>query len=116
MIQVGLEGYAKLDTEKYDEGEENPILKDIWKKMPTEARKSEAMGNDFAYGDLMPEDKDYYRFNGSFTTPPCTEGVKWFVLKKPMTVSKEQIKQFFDVMKHTNNRNIQKTGARVIVK
>lgn len=100
----------------FEEGEENPILKSIWEKMPAEERKSENIDGELAYNKLMPEDKDYYRFNGSFTTPPCTEGVKWFVLKKPMSASKEQIKQFFDVMKHANNRGIQKTGARVIVK
>jgi carbonic anhydrase len=42
----------------------------------------------------MLQNKDYYRFNGSFTTPPCTEGVKWMVLKKPMSVSKAQVEQF----------------------
>ena len=100
----------------FDEGEENPILKSIWEKMPAEARKDAAIDEGLNYSQLMPEDKDYYRFNGSFTTPPCTEGVRWYVLKKPMKVSKEQVEKFFAVMKHANNRNIQKLGARVIVK
>jgi carbonic anhydrase len=99
----------------FKEGNENPILKSIWEKMPAEAGKTAKLDESLSYTKLMPEDKDYYRFNGSFTTPPCTEGVRWMVLKKPMSVSKEQIKQFFDTMKHPNNRNIQKTGARVIV-
>ena len=99
----------------FEEGDENPILKSIWEKMPKEERKTAELDENLSYPKLMPEDKDYYRFNGSFTTPPCTEGVKWMVLKKPMTASKAQIKQFFDTMKHNNNRNIQKTGARVIV-
>lgn len=99
----------------FEEGAENALLKSIWAKMPKEARKTAELDENLAYPTLMPEDKDYYRFNGSFTTPPCTEGVKWMVLKKPMSASKEQIKQFFDTMKHANNRNIQKTGARVIV-
>lgn len=100
----------------FDEGDENPILKNIWGKMPTEARTDAALDEGLDYSQLMPEDKDYYRFNGSFTTPPCTEGVRWYVLKKPMTISKAQVDQFFSVMKHANNRNIQDVGARVIVK
>ncbi|HFC92753.1 MAG TPA: carbonic anhydrase family protein [Leucothrix mucor] len=99
----------------FEEGDKNPILKSIWEKMPKEERKTAEIDENLSYTKLMPEDKDYYRFNGSFTTPPCTEGVKWMVLKKPMTASKAQIKQFFDTMKHNNNRNIQKTGARIIV-
>lgn len=99
----------------FEEGEENPILKSLWEKMPAEERSEEALPEGIDYSALMPEDKDYYRFNGSFTTPPCTEGVRWYVLKKPMTASKEQIEKFASVMKHPNNRNVQNIGARIIV-
>ena len=99
----------------FEEGDENPILKNIWEKMPKEERKTAELDENLSYTKLMSEDKDYYRFNGSFTTPPCTEGVKWMVLKKPMSASKAQIKQFFHTMKHNNNRDIQKTSARIIV-
>ncbi|MCB4761661.1 MAG: carbonic anhydrase family protein, partial [Sulfurovum sp.] len=64
---------------------------------------------------LLPKNKHYYRFNGSLTTPPCTEGVRWFVLKEPLVVSKEQIKKFHDdTMHHNNNRPIQPLDARII--
>jgi len=43
---------------------------------------------------LMPEDKEYYKFKGSLTTPPCSENVKWFVYKTPLSVSKEQVNSF----------------------
>jgi len=100
----------------FEEGDANPILDKIWEKMPTEARKSEKLnGDELDYTQLQPDDKDYYRFNGSFTTPPCTEGVYWHVLKKPLTASKAQIETFLKTMHHPNNRNIQEVGARVIV-
>ncbi len=99
----------------FNEGDENPILKSIWDKMPAKAGNKTSIDKGLAYSDLMPKEKDYYRFNGSFTTPPCTEGVKWLVLKQPMSVSKAQVEQFFKVMQHPNNRPVQKTGARVIV-
>jgi len=65
---------------------------------------------------FMPADKDYYRFNGSLTTPPCTEGVRWIVLKNSVSVSQEQIDKFVRVMHHPNNRPVQPVNARIIAK
>jgi carbonic anhydrase len=45
--------------------------------------------------DLLPANKSaYYTFTGSLTTPPCSEGVTWFVLKSPMVISEEQVIRF----------------------
>jgi carbonic anhydrase len=63
---------------------------------------------------LMPENKDYYKFMGSLTTPPCSENVKWHVLKTPLTISKEQINAFFSQFGFPNNRPIQNTNGRVV--
>jgi carbonic anhydrase len=98
----------------FEEGAANPILEKIWEKMPVKARTSVKF-DPLDYTQLQPKDKDYYRFNGSFTTPPCTEGVYWHLLKKPLTASKEQIETFFAILHHPNNRPIQKTGARIII-
>jgi carbonic anhydrase len=64
---------------------------------------------------ILPANRDYYRFNGSLTTPPCTEGVWWLVMKAPVTISKDQIRKFVQVMKHPNNRPIQATNERAIL-
>lgn len=64
---------------------------------------------------LLPIEKDYVRYNGSLTTPPCTEGVTWIVLKQVMSVSKEQADAFRKLMKHPNNRPVQPLNGRVIL-
>lgn len=43
---------------------------------------------------ILPDDRSYYSFTGSLTTPPCSEGVSWFVLKHPATISGEEIQRF----------------------
>lgn len=64
---------------------------------------------------LLPSDKDYVRYNGSLTTPPCSEGVIWIVLKKTLSVSKGQVAAFQKAMKHANNRPPQPLNARLIL-
>ena len=64
--------------------------------------------------ELLPQEKEYYTFTGSLTTPPCTEGVRWIVMKDPVTISKNQLEEFEAVMPK-NNRPIQEINSRFIL-
>ena len=48
----------------------------------------------FSLSAVYPDTTDYYQYAGSFTTPPCTEGVRWVVLRTPTTISKAQVQVF----------------------
>jgi carbonic anhydrase len=76
-------------------GNENPLIRDIWSHIPKETGKEvefkKVMIN---AADLLPSDQNYYTFDGSLTTPPCSEGVKWFVMKTPVELSPAQIAAF----------------------
>ena len=63
----------------------------------------------------MPKTMAYYRFSGSLTTPPCTEGVRWLVLQSPVEASKEQIAAFEHAVGHHNNRPVQPLNGRLVV-
>lgn len=65
---------------------------------------------------LLPASRDYYRFNGSLTTPPCSEGVTWLVMKDAVTVSKAQVEQFTRTMGPVTNRPVQPVNARPVLK
>jgi carbonic anhydrase len=61
--------------------------------------------------ELLPGAQGYYTFAGSLTTPPCSEGVTWYVLKQPVSVSAEQIAAFAKIYP-MNARPIQTTNGR----
>ncbi|NJO92731.1 MAG: carbonic anhydrase family protein [Chloroflexia bacterium] len=98
----------------FEEGEENVFLKKIYEKVPDETNEtiSEAMVIDVK--NLLPKKKTYYHYMGSLTTPPCTEGVKWFVMKNTITASKEQIERISKFMPANNYRPVQPLNDRKI--
>ena len=97
-------------------GEENKTIANIWAKMPEKADGKNALESAVSAMNLLPKNHGYYRFNGSLTTPPCSEGVTWMVMKRPMTVSQAQIDQFSKVMGVANNRPVQPINARSVLK
>jgi len=44
--------------------------------------------------DLLPSGRSYYRYSGSLTAPPCTEGVEWLVMQQPLTLSPAQLARY----------------------
>ena len=56
----------------------------------------------------------YYSYDGSLTTPPCSEGVKWIVLTTPVQMSGAQIAAFKAIV-HTNNRPVQPLNGRELL-
>lgn len=98
-----------------EEGAENATLATLLKQAPTALNKTEALKNGIDVLSLLPEDRHFYRFTGSLTTPPCSEGVRWIVMKKPVQASAAQIKQFKALLRHDNNRPLQPLHGRVIV-
>jgi len=115
FVHASKAGELAVVAVMFEEGSENKALTELWAKMPQkvgdknpiDAKNLEA---------LLPKERDYYRFNGSLTTPPCTEGVRWLVMKDAITLSATQIETFKKVMHHHNNRPIQATNARVILR
>lgn len=115
FVNVAKDGQIAVVALMFEEGATNPILEKIWSKFPLEVNHKEPIklsADDI--NALMPANQDYYKFMGSLTTPPCTENVKWNVFKISMNISKEQVKKFYNVFGHSNNRPLQDINNRVI--
>jgi carbonic anhydrase len=100
----------------FQEGAANPLLGKLWEKMPAKAGEKAALPAGLSAAQLLPADRDYYRFNGSLTTPPCSEGVWWLVMKHPVSVSKAQVGQFSKTVGFANNRPVQPVNARPVLR
>ena len=99
----------------FNNGEANPEIAKAWQQMPAEVNNKIILDKAVDINTLFPKKLDYYRFSGSLTTPPCTEGVRWIVLEQAVTASDEQIQKFHSIMHHNNNRPVQSLNGRVIV-
>ncbi len=95
-------------------GKTNEFLKPIFDNIPAKGTAETAVaGKTVNLETLLPEHHGYYTFDGSLTTPPCTEHVRWFVLKTPVEVSAAQLKAFEARYAH-NSRPTQPLNGRVI--
>lgn len=97
---------------------DNPNLAPIWAHLPSGAGEhptKETQGF-IELATLLPESKDYYTYNGSLTTPPCSEGVKWIVLKKPIKVGQGQLTAWKTLMVDETSRPLQQLNARTVQK
>jgi carbonic anhydrase len=112
LVHADQDGNLAVVAVMFEEGKENQALSPAWAKMPKKAGGKKALPELVSAEGLLPADRGYYRFNGSLTTPPCTEGVWWLVMKQPVSASKDQLKRFAHLMHHPNNRPIQALNAR----
>jgi carbonic anhydrase len=76
------------------EGAEHTALKPVFDNLPPTPGPEQTVDGAVNPGDLLPTNKVAYRYGGSLTTPPCSEGVQWIVFVEPMDVSVDQIEAF----------------------
>ena len=90
-----------------------PVLDAVWQQLAGGAGDEMPPQAALDPRQLLPQDRRYYSYLGSLTTPPCTEGVRWLVLQQPLTVSAAQIDAFAQRYP-SNARPLQPVGGRVI--
>lgn len=96
-------------------GIENLAMREMWDHMPMHEAEAETYDSVVINGrDLLPGDRAYYRYMGSLTTPPCSEGVNWFLLTEPVTASSEQIAKMSEAL-GGNARPLQARNNRLVL-
>ena len=91
----------------------NAVLAALWPHLPTKAGATEKVTEMVNPGGLLPADRGYWTYMGSLTAPPCTEGVRWFVMEQEVTLSRGQLRAFATLFK-VDSRPLQDTHGRRI--
>jgi carbonic anhydrase len=115
FVHASKDGNLAVIAVVFEEGDKNPSLEKIIESFPLEDNREKKL--DISQADInmvMPKNREYYRFMGSLTTPPCSEQVKWFVFKNPQTATKAQLDAMHKEIGKENNRPIQPTNGRDI--
>lgn len=100
----------------FDQGGPNTLIDQLWAGMPGGPGQRTMLGPGVTAEALLPASRDYIRYNGSLTTPPCTEGVRWLILKERMSVSRQQVERFERALGFANNRPVQPRNARPVLR
>lgn len=113
LVHKNAEGKLAVVGIMLKQGKENAALKAVFDNLPQEEGGKKALDGNFNVADMLPAEQGYYKYMGSLTTPPCSEGVHWQVLKQPIEVSKAQIQAFQKLYK-LNARPVQPLNGRKV--
>lgn len=96
-----------------EQGVPNAFLAAIWPHLPAKAGTTAKIADMVSAGGLLPADRGYWTYMGSEVTPPCTEGVRWFVFENELNMSRSQLSAFANLFK-VNTRPVQDPHGRKI--
>jgi carbonic anhydrase len=113
LVHKDPEGRLAVVAVLLDRGSSHPLVQTVWNNLPLEKGDEVRASSAMDVNHLLPQDRRYYTYMGSLTTPPCSEGVLWMVMAQPVTLSPEQI-AVFSRLYPMNARPIQQASGRLI--
>ena len=113
LVHKDIDGRLAVVAVLLDRGTAHPLVQSVWNNLPLEKGDEVAARATLDLNTLLPNERSYFTYMGSLTTPPCSEGVLWLVLKASMPISIDQI-NIFARLYPMNARPIQALGGRLI--
>jgi len=114
LVHVSKDNKISVLAVMAKEGRSSEPFTFLEKYLPINSGETKLIDANFDLNENLPENKSYYTYGGSLTTPPCSENVTWFVFKTPIAVSVDQVKELQKLMPLNNYRNEQPINERVI--
>jgi carbonic anhydrase len=94
-------------------GEANPLIERLLNRWPEKSEFGYIFSRTVNLADLFPGQQGYYRYDGSRSNPPCTEGLFRIIMKTPIEMSEDQIARFAKHYPH-NVRPTQPLNGRIV--
>ena len=113
LVHKSPEGRLAVVAVLLERGAAQPLLERVWANLPLEKGDEVRAKGTIDLTQLLPADRGYYTYMGSLTTPPCSEGVLWMVMKQPVQLSPDQI-GVFSRLYPMNARPVQQAADRLI--
>lgn len=113
LVHKDVDGRVAVVAVVLDRGAAQPVVQQVWNSLPLEKHETVPGIDALDLNALLPQDRRYYTYMGSFTTPPCSEGVLWMVMQQPVPVSPAQI-GIFARLYPNNARPVQQAAGRLI--
>ena len=113
LVHKDAEGHLAVLALLLERGKPQPTIQTVWNNLPLEKLETMAPSIVLDPMDLIPARRDYYTFMGSLTTPPCSEGVLWLVMKEPVQASPAQM-ALFSRLYPPNARPVQPSSGRIV--
>lgn len=113
LVHQASDGSLAVVGVLFEEGTENAFLKSFWSRLPAKGAPDVTADARQRVESALPADRSSFSYAGSLTTPPCTEGVSWVVLKTPVTASKEQLELFKEKVELPTARPVQPVNGRI---
>ena len=114
LVHSAADGSLLVIGALIQQGRTNRVLEPIFEDLPDAANETRAVAG-VRIDELLPDDVSSYRYMGSLTTPPFTEGVRWLVLAHAITLSKHQIHAFRELFEEGNSREVQPRNGRKVL-
>jgi carbonic anhydrase len=115
LVHAAPDGALAVVAVLLDPGAANPVIASLWQHLPVHEGPEQKFDDaQIDVTGLLPQDRGYYTFTGSLTTPPCTEGVTWFVLRTPERISQSQADAFGKIYRR-DARPIQPINGREVL-
>ena len=96
-------------------GKENLSFKPVWDLLPRAKNTKSPSQASMMLSGLLPANREFFHYKGSLTAPPCTEGVRWFVLQQPVNISSGQVEMYTSIFEGSTNRPVQPLQGRDII-
>jgi carbonic anhydrase len=113
MVHKDQDGNLAVIAVLLERGMEHPIIQALWNNMPLERGMELTPDVILDLNKLLPQNRAYWTYMGSLTTPPCSENVLWMVFKQPVSISQEQLAIFTRMYKN-NARPVQPSHGRLV--